>query len=344
MVINPHKNPIIWRLYMKHFACTFIMFLTVLAMCNIILAETDAEYDKALKYYNSGKYKEAVELFKHYVQTKPEPSAYYRIGYALYKLRKYGEADEYFKMAYLIDPMFSPQQHGLPELPENLLKEPAEPMHEQAPSQQIPPDSKEMQPEAKQAPLPEKQLSKESQSQKAQEPIVTSTEEPSLPEPQMVEPPQGSFQPPAGFQPFSRSGKDMQGPPPGVPMGLLAGLGIMIYLIAFAVYIFTSLCLFLIAKRLNVPAPWTAWIPVIQVWTFVSSAGKAWWWILLLLVPIVNTIVGVYLWICITENLGRNKWLGLLMLLPLINLVFLGILAFSKTEQPSYTGVGTTTA
>jgi len=160
----------------------------------------------------------------------------------------------------------------------------------------------------------------------------------------MVAPPQGSFQPPAGFQPFPRPGKDMRGLPPGVPMGLLAGLGIMIYLIAFALYIFTSLCLFLIAKKLNVPTPWTAWIPVIQVWTFVSSANKAWWWILLLLVPIVNTIVGVYLWICITENLGRNKWLGLLMLLPLINLVFLGILAFSKTEQPSYTGVGTTTA
>ena len=136
----------------------------------------------------------------------------------------------------------------------------------------------------------------------------------------------------------------MQGLPPCVPLGLVASLGIMIYLIAFVLYIFTSLCLFLIAKKLNVPSPWTAWIPLIQVWTFVTSAGKAWWWILLLLVPIVNTIVGIYLWICITENLGRNKWLGLLMLLPVINLVFLGILAFSKTEQPGYTGMGATPA
>ena len=117
---------------MKHFACALIMFLTVLAMCNIILAETDAEYDKALKYYNTGKYKEAVELFKHYVQTMPEPSAYYRIGYALYKLRKYSEADDYFRMAYLIDPMFSPLQHGLPELPENIFTEPAEPMPDES--------------------------------------------------------------------------------------------------------------------------------------------------------------------------------------------------------------------
>ncbi len=332
---------------MKHFACALLVCFAFLMMANIILAETDTEYEKALTYYNSGKYKEAIELLKNYVQTKPEPSAYYRIGYALYKLKNFNEADEYFKMTYLIDPMFSPQQHGLPELPElpgKTLKEPAEHMPEQIPSKQIQSEGKGIQPEVKQEPLPEKQPSKNSQPQKAQEPTVTSSEKSPLPEPQMVEPPQGSFQPPAGFQPFSGTGKEMQGLPPCVPLGLVASLGIMIYLIAFVLYIFTSLCLFLIAKKLNVPAPWTAWIPLIQVWTFVSSAGKAWWWILLLLVPIVNTIVGIYLWICITENLGRNKWLGLLMLIPVINLVFLGILAFSKTEQSGYTGMGATPA
>jgi hypothetical protein len=312
-------------------------------MANIVLAETDAEYEKALTFYNSGKYTEAVELLKNYVQTKPEPAAYYRIGYALYKLKKFNEADEYFKMTYLIDPMFSPQEHGLPALPANILKGSETPMPEQTSPMQVPSESQGIQPEVKPTPLPEKQPLQESQPQKAQEPMVTSPEKTPLPEPQMTEPKE-MIQPPAGFPPFPQPGKDMRGMPPGVPMGLLAGLGIMIYFIAFAVYIFTSLCLFLIAKKLNVPAPWTAWIPIIQVWTFVASAGKAWWWILLLLVPIVNTIVGIYLWICITENLGRNKWLGLLMLLPVINLVLLGILAFSKTEQSDYTGMGATTA
>jgi hypothetical protein len=112
----------------------------------------------------------------------------------------------------------------------------------------------------------------------------------------------------------------------------------IIYLvIAIASYIYTSLCLFLIAKKLDVPAPWTAWVPLIQVWTFVTAAGKPWWWILLLLVPIVSIIAGIYLWVCITENLGRNKWLGLLMLVPIVNLVFLGMLAFSKSEGAGYT-------
>jgi tetratricopeptide (TPR) repeat protein len=332
--------------FMKHFVCALIVCFAFLVMANSVFAETDAGYEKALKYYNSGKYKEAVDLLKNYVQAKPEPSAYYRIGYALYKLRNFSEADEYFKMAYLIDPMFSPELHGLPELPalpEGKLKESAEPMHEQVPSNQMLSEGKQKKPLMKRKPVPGKQSPQESQPQKAQEPKATSSEKAPLPESPKVGP-QGMIQPPAGFQPFPGKPKGMRGLPPGMPIGLVAGLGIMIYLIAFLLYIFFSLCLFLIAKKLNIENPWTAWIPLIQVWTFVSSAGKAWWWILLLLVPIVNTIVGVYLWICITENLGRNKWLGLLMLVPIVNFVFLGILAFSKTEQTDYTGVGTTTA
>ncbi len=330
---------------MKHFFCVLLACFMLCAMANIILAEIDAEYDKALTYYNSGKYKEAIELFKNYVQTKPDPSAYYRIGYALYKLGKFDGAEEYFKMTYLIDPAFSPVQHGLPEFPEMTLKNPAVPipsMPEEVPSKQTPSESR--QPFLKPEPLLEKQSPQETQPQMTPAPMVTSPEKSPLPpEPQMIEP-KGMIQPPIGLQPFPGSGRDMQGLPQGVPVGLLAGLGIMMYLLAFALYIFMSLCIFLIAKKLDVPAPWTAWIPLVQVWTIVASAGKPWWWILLLLVPIVNAVISIYLWICITENLGKNKWLGLLMLLPFINVVFLGILAFSKTEQPSYTGIRTTPA
>ena len=97
-------------------------------------------------------------------------------------------------------------------------------------------------------------------------------------------------------------------------------------------YLYFSLCLYLIAKKLNVPAAWTAWIPILQVWAFFGSAGKSLLWFLLFFIPLVNAIVGVYLWMCITENLGRNKMLGLLMLIPFVNLIFLGVLAFSGQE------------
>lgn len=99
---------------MKKIAFIVIMSFVLLAVSDTILAKTDTaktdtDYDNALKYYNSKKYKEAVRIFKEYIKKKPDPSAYYRIGYALYELRKFSEANEYFKQAYLIDPNFSPK-------------------------------------------------------------------------------------------------------------------------------------------------------------------------------------------------------------------------------------------
>ena len=327
---------------MRKIAFITIVVIALFVISGIILAETDPEYDKALTYYNSGKYKEAISLLKDYVEKKPEAPAYYRIGYALYKLRKFDEANKYFDMAYLIDPMFSPAQIGFTKpYPHEKMKESTKPS--QVPIKQIPHKRKGKQLAVKQEPMPEKQSSQDIQPQKAKEPPVTLEEKLPSPEPQQIEP-QQMMQPPAGFPPMPGQRKGMQGIPPGVPTGLLAGFGMMLIIVGIISYIYTCLCLFLIANKLDVPAPWIAWIPLIQVWTFVSSAGKPWWWILLLLVPIVNTIVGIYLWVCITENLGKNKWLGLLMLVPIVNFVFLGILAFSKTEQPSYTGMGTTTA
>ncbi|MFZ3135934.1 MAG: tetratricopeptide repeat protein [Thermodesulfovibrionales bacterium] len=71
-------------------------------------ADSNTEYQKALQYYNSRKYKEAVRLFKEYAKKKPDATVYYRIGYALYQLHEFDEANRYFREAYLIDPGFSP--------------------------------------------------------------------------------------------------------------------------------------------------------------------------------------------------------------------------------------------
>jgi magnesium-transporting ATPase (P-type) len=122
------------------------------------------------------------------------------------------------------------------------------------------------------------------------------------------------------------------GPSPEMLAAVLAGFMTIILIVGAGLYLYSSLCLFLIAKKLDVPAAWTAWIPIIQVWTFFQSAGKSLWWILLFFIPFVNLIVVVYLWMCIAENLGKNKWLGLLALVPIANLILPAVLAFSKKE------------
>lgn len=100
-------------------------------------------------------------------------------------------------------------------------------------------------------------------------------------------------------------------------------------------YIYFSVCLFMIARKLNVSGAWVAFVPILQILTFLSSASKPAWWILLFFVPVVNVIIPIYLWICISENLGRDKWLGLLMVVPIVNLVYLGMLAFSNQGSGS---------
>ncbi len=327
---------------MKKIAFFSIMVFALFALSDTLIAKTDTEYETALQYYNSGKFKEAIRLLKVYVEKRPEPSAYYRIGYALYKLKQFKEANKYFDMTYLIDPMFSPIQYGLPELPEDIKKAVKPP--KEAPSKKTPQAAvtEEKQP-AKKEPTPLTQPLK---------PVQPPKETMPLPAPQQVKPPQAvkpeDIQPPKAAQPptvvptFPEPRKEIPLPPPRVKPGVIAGFGVFSLILSIALYIYFSLCMYLIAKKLNVSAPWIAFIPIIQIWIIVASAGKPWWWILLLLIPIVNIFISIYIWLCITENLGRNKWLGLLMLVPIVNLVFLGMLAFSKTEELRYTEATTT--
>jgi hypothetical protein len=116
-------------------------------------------------------------------------------------------------------------------------------------------------------------------------------------------------------------------------MAFVAAFFMIFLVLGAALYVYFSLCLYLIAKKLNVQAPWTAWIPIVNIWTLLQAAGKPCWWVLLFFIPFVSIIVIAYVWMCIAENLGRNKWLGLLMLVPIVNLVYIGVLAFSKQEQ-----------
>ena len=98
---------------MKKIIFVVVIFWGLFVVSNILSAAQHTEYDKAIKYYNSKKYKDAIALLKEYAKKDPNPAVYYRIGYALYKLKKFNEAAENFREAYLIDPSFSPETIGL---------------------------------------------------------------------------------------------------------------------------------------------------------------------------------------------------------------------------------------
>lgn len=104
--------------------------------------------------------------------------------------------------------------------------------------------------------------------------------------------------------------------------------------IGLAVYLYYAVCLFLIARKTATSMPWLAFVPVVNgFWPFVGASGKPAWWMALMLVPVVNIVVAVYLWMLISERLGRGRIFGLLIaLVPVVNLVLLGLLAFKGAE------------
>jgi hypothetical protein len=366
---------------MKRSVFILAILLVLLSAAAPQLVSADGEYDAALQLYYKGDYAEAVKNLKEYVEKKPDPAAYYLIGYGLYELGRYGEADEYFQQAYLIDPTFSPEESGLTEqFPKGLPRGIQKP-HRVHKGRALIKKKKAVagvatKPAAKQgvAPAGKKVTAKAAaavtQPAKGIQPSKTGKPATGAEKPAVQAQPQKPSPQPSGIQaknagqqkavapqkeavPSAREagpgGKESPSVLPTHPMsqkemkkllpllaipaamgGLLAGFTFVFLVIVMAFYLYFALCLFLIAKKRDVPAPWTAWIPLVQLWTFVTSADKPWWWILLMFIPLLNIIVIVYLWMCISENLGRNKWLGLLWLVPLINLVFIGFLAFSK--------------
>jgi hypothetical protein len=253
---------------------------TIIALCILLtvfssysFAETD--YETALSFYDNGQYMQAIIMMKSHVEEKPEPAAYYLIGYSFYKLDNFDEANKYEKPKAVTEAAAAPAERA----PEPAAT-PAPPPAEKAPEEAPPPE-----------PAPEVKPKKLTEA---------------APE------------------------KPKWALPPGGIVALLLS-SVLTLGIALGIYLFSSLCMFLIARKLNVSKAWLAWVPIIQIWTFIKSADKAWWWILLLLVPVANFFVGIYLWMCITENLGKNKLLGLLMLVPVLNFLFPAYLAFSKS-------------
>lgn len=303
--------------------------------------ERDPEYAKALKHYHMKRFDKAVEILKIYVEVKPEPAAYYLLGYSLYELGKYREAMGYFDAAFLIDPDFSLEKAGLITAPdvkkgksESLPSSGGREVGVDVPAKPVPKEPRKSQAAPKEAPQTASQVLPAPKAKEAPQAV-----------PQVQPAPKAEQRriPAAPVQTQPRSlPKAMQSVPlPPDAQALIGKFGILIAALGILFYIYFSLCLYKIAGKLDVSAAWTAWVPLVQIWTIVAAAGKPWWWLLILVLsaiipfagPIISGIVSIYLWVCITENLGRNKWLGLLMIVPLVNLVWPGILAFSRAQE-----------
>lgn len=110
--------------------------------------------------------------------------------------------------------------------------------------------------------------------------------------------------------------------------GLGAAFGATFLFIALALYAFSAICFMKIAEKTNTENGWWAWIPILNILLMLAIARKPWWWILLMLIPLVNLVIIILVFVGICQARGKSGLLAIGLLIPIVNLIVLGYLAF----------------
>lgn len=111
---------------------------------------------------------------------------------------------------------------------------------------------------------------------------------------------------------------------------LLAGTMLLFMLgVGLAGYIYVSLALQTIATKTGTQNGWLAWIPIINIFLMLDIAKKPLWWFILFLIPLVNIVMAIIVWMGIAEARQKPNWWGILTIVPIANLLVPGYLAWA---------------
>src|SRR3989344_597153 len=76
-----------------------------------------------------------------------------------------------------------------------------------------------------------------------------------------------------------------------------------------------------------------ALIPIINIFLIIKMAGRPLWWFILFLIPLVNFVISIVLWVDIAERRGKPGWWGVMLLIPVIGFFFFLMLMFGEQPQ-----------
>ena len=113
--------------------------------------------------------------------------------------------------------------------------------------------------------------------------------------------------------------------------GIAIGMMIFAFVIGIAFYLFFGYCMKLIAEKTgHTENSWWAWIPIMNILLLLQVAGKEAWWIVLFLIPGVNIIVSIIVWMEVAKARGKENWWGIIA--ALFAIIGIPYLAFSDSE------------
>jgi hypothetical protein len=118
-----------------------------------------------------------------------------------------------------------------------------------------------------------------------------------------------------------------------VGYSLSPGMIITYWVIALVIYLAVAFSLYIIAKKVNEPNEWLAFIPIAQYYLLAKLSGHQGWMLILLFVPILNLIFIIMFF----SGLSKRGGYGIGMTIGSIFLpfIFLPILALNYKENPS---------
>ena len=108
--------------------------------------------------------------------------------------------------------------------------------------------------------------------------------------------------------------------------------GFVPVLFALAAYVYYSFSLMTIAGKTGTEHGWMAWVPILNLYLMCRIAGRPAWWLVLMLVPLVNIVMLVIVWMGIAEARGFSGFWGIMMIVPFVNIIVPGYLAFTDHE------------
>lgn len=110
----------------------------------------------------------------------------------------------------------------------------------------------------------------------------------------------------------------------------IAGTMMMFFLVfGVGMYIYVALALQTIANKTGTINAWLAWIPIANIILMLNIAKKPLWWIILFLIPLVNIVAAIMVWMGVAEARRKPSWWGILMIVPLVGLIVPGYLAWA---------------
>ena len=114
-----------------------------------------------------------------------------------------------------------------------------------------------------------------------------------------------------------------------IPAALSGAILLFAVVVGLGFYIYISLALQTIANKTGTPNAWLAWIPIANLILMLQVAKKPLWWFLLFLIPLVNLVMSIIVWMAVAEARGKPSWWGILMIVPVVGLIVPGYLAWA---------------